>query len=782
MNRSQLYLALLIIGILSLAQLIQAQSGISAHVELSSSPPENTKVAPESTVTYFMDITIAGMTGGEITVSVSSSNVSQYLSCADPEPHTTRTNGYLFMDVVCTIVKTVTADTNIPTPSFTVTVDGIATSITDPHAGFTVDKDFAEQTTSGTAFEVSAAQHPDRVLNGGFDTNDTFQTRIDGKDMTYTEIQLNRQPNNPSTEATYPDNHSGDGYNRNYVKQISLPCSGKDCSADSVIDVNCGSNCRTYVDKKECVVDYYSVVPFNDNDPDPTPTLYYNPSPSAESIEFLSSLSSGVVQTAITVTLPVAFPRLEFVDAKDVKKTKTYAQLPQPATANELMHDGGSFSYPQIDWQSHAIQNGPAGTIDVSITGEITETSWEYREINRVKPTCVYYYTRTYDCDTDDCPEERKRVESTMPSFPIFAWKRTSTKKVPINVKGIAVIDVFSSAAWIQTKGGNIGTNNKLNLTGTGSTGAFKYSSGDALIDADNYRTELVSATTSAAGFTPQNQYNADFMIYAKQLVEGTGTLTSRSNWQTEFDANNIFHQNEVKDYYGYKKRGDEYDRADHKRNFTADLRDRQIFGEVIDFSTLSSEELAGYGTITKTGSTYTITDSLRLDRGHIYYFPPGSTVNLGARNGNDLKLTGHPARLHVEDDTVKILGNIVYATSEAVSYLDIPNLRIDAKEIRVDGDVEYIESQLRAKDFYSGDSEKQLRILGDVIAGTAHFQRRPVNVFNAEDFAINPPAELIVEDYRKYVIPAPGDTQLRSADYAWQQVNPYSGEVIDPY
>lgn len=171
----------------------------------------------------------------------------------------------------------------------------------------------------------------------------------------------------------------------------------------------------------------------------------------------------------------------------------------------------------------------------------------------------------------------------------------------------------------------------------------------------------------------------------------------------------------------------------------------------------------------------------MNLGKGQIYLFPNNATVILGQVKGDDLELSGSSVRLRV-DGTVKIQGNIVYGSHRAKNYLNVPNLRIEAKRIEIDKDVEYIESQLQADYFATGISSRQLRILGDVIAKETHFQREPTAVSSPEEMENNPPSEMIIEDLRKYLVPAPGDTTLRDSYDMWQQVNPITGEAVDPY
>ena len=81
---------------------------------------------------------------------------------------------------------------------------------------------------------------------------------------------------------------------------------------------------------------------------------------------------------------------------------------------------------------------------------------------------------------------------------------------------------------------------------------------------------------------------------------------------------------------------------------------------------------------------------------------------------------------------------------------------------------------------FSSGKSDKQLRILGDVIAREAVWERTPLLEENPTEF--NKPSEYLIEDFRKYVIPPPGDAELPDDRNVWRQVNPSTGQVLDSY
>ena len=129
----------------------------------------------------------------------------------------------------------------------------------------------------------------------------------------------------------------------------------------------------------------------------------------------------------------------------------------------------------------------------------------------------------------------------------------------------------------------------------------------------------------------------------------------------------------------------------------------------------------------------------------------------------------------------VYINADIKYKTSRSSNYNDITSVRIDARNIYVNGEVEDLEVMLLAREgFHSGVSKKQLRILGDVIAKNTFWEREPLLEYDVEE--VNKPSEYIIEDMRKYIVPAPGDTELPDDYTIWRQVNPATGEVLDSY
>ena len=212
---------------------------------------------------------------------------------------------------------------------------------------------------------------------------------------------------------------------------------------------------------------------------------------------------------------------------------------------------------------------------------------------------------------------------------------------------------------------------------------------------------------------------------------------------------------------------------------------DREVFWEVVDLWELDDEELKKYWNLKKEWNDIVIRDEFILERWKIYSFSWWN-IYIWSKSKNekirDLILKWSSARLDIKWNLF-INWNIFYWTSYSENYLDIPNLRIDVKwEIKVDSEVEYIESQMTAQVFKSWKWHNQLKILWDVIAETTYLQREPSLVNWSIDIDLNPPSELIIEDYRKFIIPAPWDTILRDSHSIWQQVNPINWENYDPY
>lgn len=590
---------------------------------------------------------------------------------------------------------------------------------------------------------------------------------------------------------------------------------------------------------------------------------FYNPANDLSRVDSLSMLDSQPVFAQLNISLPDTYPYLEFNSAKcgigqdihagykresvlydcsSADKTR-YSQVIElknfdtSVDANSYLRDGAQQIIRNTDLESYAKNIGKSGIVFADINAKILKTAWKYEEVS--KKVVIWEYSELND---DRLGLDRNRdIPYYVPDggenygysydfyieMPKYAWTRTSfenTQKelvmeevLDIRSYDQAQVDVFSSAAWIKTEGGHLGTNKEIKSEG-GADNMLKFR--NYVGDDEIQETEF----TKPKDFAPENQDNAEFMVYAPStLNEDTGKseFSSAARWYHTIDS-------ESKDKYGYNQKGEEFDNGVDcssvsvsdldkyeqgcKYDYRSELIEKQSYGEVIDlveeckdyvsdnaqiWGTEAARDLCNTylkqyrglsvdlydpvgGIRLELNNRFVIRKGFNLPKGKIYYIPSDYFLDLGHAD-EDLILDGSSARLEVDSD-VNIEGNIFYASSKAANYLDIPNLRLSGKEIRVSPEVEYIEMQITADKFYTGQSHEQLKILGDVIAGETYFQRSPTNVLSADELESNPPSELIIEDLRKYIIPSPGDTILRDREEVWQQVNPSTGKLVDPY
>lgn len=471
-----------------------------------------------------------------------------------------------------------------------------------------------------------------------------------------------------------------------------------------------------------------------------------------DSVGCLPQLSSNPLQFELTIDLPSTAP--ELVDPANINSNRVTHMYEYP---------GGPWSNPvnrymtkttephKIDvtglMLSRAIRNGSGGSIKASIrTVGLVQSRWEYRTIQ--------YRQCRYSCGRSVCKV----------NLPIKRWVRQGGPESGVRNltdDATANISVLTSTAWLKTQGGHVGTNIY--------TDATRSSNPQNIVNLSYQNIAGVQSGNSQA-FTPSNQYtptddqvaefsdgvNSDYMIFTKNGNSAGYDSEQGNEWvqtNSEFSSKNT---------PNFLQKGESYDRDELPREYDRDLLDREIFGEVKE-----------------NGLPPVITSN--IDVGNQVIWKNSGDINLGRRGFDDtLILKGGQARIYTPGD-VYINANLKYEDKTVSSYEQITSVRIDARNIYIAPEVTDIEVMLLARnEFHSGSGNQQLRILGDVIADKSFWERTPLLEENPTEF--NRPSEHIIEDYRKYVSPPPGDTQLPEERSVWRQVNPSTGEVMDAY
>lgn len=427
-------------------------------------------------------------------------------------------------------------------------------------------------------------------------------------------------------------------------------------------------------------------------------------------------LQSSPIIFNVETTLPESAPKLLFV--LDVS---TYSYGETTFIVNSFMKSGGVIAVPEVLTISRAVENGAMGIIGTTVNTTVSEDRWQYTQ----------YSTRTcsYSCGDDDTCE----VE-----IPLYQWEMASSIPVELEADATTDISVYTSTAWLKTEKGHLGSNDRF--------------TNDVYTDA-NYVDlgvpEFSNHLTPSNLYTPPGETNADFMIFSKT---GTGSFETAAGEDWKVVGTGL----------PFLQRGNVYDREINPRDYYDDLLVKQKFGKVIEnelASNLYGTVHLGDNTIWKNTGDITI-GQLGLD--------------------DEVIFGGGRARIYTDGD-VYINANIRYSASTGNSYGSITSIRIDARNIFIAGEVTDLEVMLLAREtFKSGKSKNQLRILGDVIAGQAYWEREPLLETQPGEF--NKPSEYIIEDMRKYVLPPPGDSELPDDYNVWRQVNPSTGEVLDAY
>ena len=338
----------------------------------------------------------------------------------------------------------------------------------------------------------------------------------------------------------------------------------------------------------------------------------------------------------------------------------------------------------------------------------------------------------------------------------------TNLRNIPQIASDKDYITVLTSVAWLQTKYGNLGFGTNFWQTTPSSGDPNLVNLGDKIVP------------TEMKFYTPPNEYNADLFIYSP---DGNDPLLSRLGSTGKITFGSLeqgFITSPTTESSLQLSRGEAYDRANYPREYYDDLLNREVFGEVIR---LNSGSTLPPG-MTRNGNEFYLGSSATFASDTIYYLKGNLTI--GSPTTNKVIINGGKARLFVEGN-VSILSNIAYAKKSDTDLSNIPSLRVHAtNNISISPNVTDIELMMLAeKEFHSGRSDKQLRILGDVIAYKTFWERAPLNEERENEDMINKPSEIIYEDFRKYILTPPGDKKLPDTGHMWREVNPSTGRPI---
>ncbi|MDF2379368.1 MAG: hypothetical protein P1V18_04065 [Candidatus Gracilibacteria bacterium] len=416
-------------------------------------------------------------------------------------------------------------------------------------------------------------------------------------------------------------------------------------------------------------------------------------------------------------------------------------------TASMKLNNTEMFAYKDGETDSSA--NGVISTTNTS--QEIFEERWVFREL----PKIFNNIQGSIQCEKS-CPGDYCQTRSA-PVYPL-RWQLLSPSKIVLTDTDKDYITALSSVAWLKTRNGNIGFGgNAWSAAGTPN----KVDLGDKSFDIEMKL------------YTPPLETNSDFLIYAP---DNTVNLKSRLNWGgyvSDSSSEQGFVDNPWEEGKKIPRRGDAYDRDEtaFPRNYYEDLLQREIYGKVIE---VDSDRPAWINP--PTGTEYTTATTLTPEIDTIYHIKGNLIIG---SVGITTTISGSKARIIV-DGNVEIRGNVKYGTNSG-PLENLPSMRLHSlNNIVIHPSVTDVEMMMLAEgEFHSGRSDQQLRILGDVITYKAFWERAPLKNQRNEDEDINKPSELIVEDYRKYLLTPPGDKKLPDIGYMWREVNPSTGRPI---
>lgn len=421
-------------------------------------------------------------------------------------------------------------------------------------------------------------------------------------------------------------------------------------------------------------------------------------------------------------------------------------------SVNRFLQQGGTVPSQNLPTTTlFAKKDGTAGIVSSSneaITPfgkkEVREDLWQYVQTDQRRDR-----NRCLRCTTKRCYYYDAIV-------PIYEWKVVSDKPIPLFNQDQEYIHALNSVAWLQTKNGHLGT---------GSSPWFE----DPQLGDPNF-VQLEDGTISdlMKWYTPPDEQHADLIVSSP----GNGTPLL-SNLGIELN-NQYIDEGFLETANGENQlsRGESYDREWFPRDYFDDLIHREYYGPVVHLDDLNPLPQGFFRSL----SGIQLEGNVSLEAHTIYYTQGALTI--GRNTQTDTIIDGGRARI-VSEGPIEIRSNVSYAHQNTSDLSSVPSLRIHSlQDISISPEVTEVELMMLAEGtFYSGSSDQQLRILGDVIAHTAAWQRSPLRGGREEDELVNKPSELIVEDFRKVVVPPPGDLQLADTGNIWRELKPNEGK-----
>jgi hypothetical protein len=472
-------------------------------------------------------------------------------------------------------------------------------------------------------------------------------------------------------------------------------------------------------------------------------SIVYNSTQRHSSLRSFDQIRSADVDFQITTLVPSERPELLVDpgenDYQDQFEYRFSGSDRSSRGLNGFMNGGGTISSSELENTSlRAVKDGVAGKIETSNTALTTQGS------GFVSEDYWLYAMTGYRMDWWRCTRCTGNGCYRYPAYvPIYKWKLTSSNPIPMLAHDQDYVTVLTSVAWLQTKNGHVGFGSPLWETGPNTGDPNWVDLGDKLIP------------SAMKWHTPPNESNADLLVLhtgAQDPVQsglGASGRVGRENSQGFIDS-------PLEGVGRQLARGDAYDREENPREYLDDLLNRQLYGQVVRLNQ-ATELPPG---LSRNGSEFQIEGSLFLENDTIYHLK--GELRIGKVGGQPVSLSSGRARLLV-DGSAQILSNVEYASSDASELSQVTSVRLHTLEdIQIHPSVTDVELMMLAESrFSSGKSDKQLRILGDVIAQTVAWERRPLNNPRESDEEVNKPSEIIYEDFRKYLVAPPGDRKL---------------------